>query len=244
MSDVSSVLSGLNPNNRWTFNTAPDSGCFYTIGGPNTCYSANNYKLNFHGENTSQGDGHLIVSRNKVAFNGGIIIETTLRPWCTSGSGGCWANFGLYDGEMNYRAIGFRKDGNSPTGYLNIWGTVKEIPFNSGLYGNRTWSEGATYSLKIQYWKNSSGVWRWDYFLNNSWVAGHNATDRNDVKNSTTGVTTTSYMFGNIGQSDAFAAGSAYFHDKKAYIELGFGGYQEGGAIAEGSFGPITVTRW
>lgn len=241
ISGLSSVLPSLNPNGKWTFNTAHDSGCFYNMGGPNTCYSANNYKLYFHGEKTNHGDGHLIVSSKPVSFKNGISIETSVRPWCTTGDLGCWINFGLYDGEMNYRAIGFRSNNGASNGFLNIWAPVKEIAFNNSQYGYKSWPQGTTYKLKVQYWKDSAGKWRWDYFFNNSWVAGHYATDLNKVSGQN------HYMFGNIGQTDAYGAGAGYFDQKKAYIELGFGGYKnaaDGGSIAEGDFGQVTVTRW
>jgi len=61
--------------------------------------------------------------------------------------------------------------------------------------------------------------WRWDYHINNEWVAGHFAEDY------------------------AYKMGGGFFVDNAARIAIGFGGYRIGG-YSEGHFEQVKVSAW
>jgi hypothetical protein len=120
-------------------------------------------------------------------------------------------NFGIYAGEGNYRAIGVKN------GYYTIWGPDSEANWNGQKYPLISVSPHIIHSLRIQYWKNGS-VWRWDFFLDNIWIAGHNAPD-NEHK-----------------------LGSCLFSNNKARIVLCYGTFSINiNEFCEGFYGPISL---
>ena len=220
---------------RWVINNwKPD--CNANLAGPNSCYAPGGGKLNVHAEKGlgSQivGDGFLLASLNKIQFANGIFMEASVTPWCYQAPGApatsCGLNIGIYENEQNYRAVGFRA-GPGGSMFFNVWGPALEANFNGSapLYNSMPVPAGGTYKLKIQYWNSSSG-WRWDYFVNGTWMAGHPANPDN-----------------------AYNMGAGYFPTRSVRLELAAFGYDSrptnwAGAYnaAEGSFGTVTYSTF
>lgn len=210
-----SATNVTDPSKRWLVNSW-QAACLNNLPGPNPCYAPSSGRLYFHGTfGGDVGHGVLLVSKDKIAITNGLIVEGGFRAYCTTSVGGCWVNLGIYRGEDNYRAIGFKSLGNG-VAHFNIWGPDKESTFDGGRFVNLPLT-GSLHHYKLQYW-NNNGTWRWDFFLDNTWVAGHNVPD------------------------NEHRLGPAQFGD--ARIELGFGGYQIGNASAEGYFESITYAVW
>ena len=208
---------------RWLVNTHR-AACQSNLDGPNPCYAQVDGKLYFHGEKGVHGDGSLLISKDEFLFANGMIIECSFSKYCTNLNGGGWANMGIYDHEGNYRSAGIRSDGDDEH-YFNIWGPDLEANFSGqNSYSHIPIAKGSTNKYKIQFWFTGS-LWRWDYFLNDTWVAGHEDPD-------------TSYNMGGgvLGN--------------KARLQIGCGGYEDGpglggtGAAVEGNFGSVSYHTW
>ncbi|WP_147451042.1 hypothetical protein [Corallococcus llansteffanensis] len=230
---------------RWVYNNW-DPNCNAAPAGPNGCYATSNNRLYLHAEKKfPDGDGFLFASLNPISFPTGLIAEVQVVPSCTqvAGASGCGWNLGIYENEFNYRAIGILKDINSGRSYFNVWGPCYEAAFDGALHPTATPPSGVpncapsntptvhtdvstplgnAYTLKVQYWNSSSG-WRWDYFLNGTWIAGHPAAPDNQ-----------------------YNLGPAYFPNRAARIVLAAFSYAPRPAgwsgpynAAEGHFGPV-----
>lgn len=244
---------------RWAVNNW-DTTCNANMPGPNGCYapSTSNNRLYLHAEKGATGDGFLFASVNQISFTNGMTLEVPITPLCYQAASpnttapNCGWNIGIYESEYNYRSLGVRSDNLGGGGIqLNIWGPCFEANFDGvdhpsataalpsptcslGSYDPPAYTSvptpaGGTYVLKMQYW-NSSGTWRWDYFLNGTWVAGHPANTDN-----------------------AFYLGPGHYPGKAARIQLGAfsyslrpGSWPSGTAwnAAEGYFGPVTYTTF
>ena len=198
----------------WLINSW-QSECLNNLPGPNLCYAPSSGKLYYHGQKGMNGDGVLLVSKDRMPILNGMIVEGSFRAYCSTNVGGCWVNMGIYSGEGNYRSIGYKSRGNK-VAHFSIWGPDSESTFNGGNLVKLRLNQ-AVHKYKLQYWKKN-GTWRWDYFLDNTWVAGHKVPD-NEHK-----------------------LGRGQFND--ARIALGYGGYQIDGASAEGYFETITFATW
>lgn len=202
----------------------------------------------------SVGHGFLFASLNQISFTNGITLEVPVTPACyqvpNAVEASCGWNVGIYESERNYRSLGIR---GAPGGlHLNFWGPCFEVMLDGASHFlNRALNDngvcpletnggpppytsvptpaGGTHVLKIQYW-NSSGTWRWDYFLNGAWVAGHPADPDN-----------------------AYLLGPGHYPGKTARIQLGAFSYSprpiswpEADAWngAEGYFGAVTYTTF
>ncbi|MFP2904801.1 hypothetical protein ACLESD_07040 [Pyxidicoccus sp. 3LFB2] len=174
-----------NASQRWLLNNwKPD--CRADMPGPNRCYAPGGGRLNFHAERGGEfiGHGFSLIS-HPVSFTNGLSIEVPVTAWCTQARNAeatkCGVNIGIWESEWNYRSIGVKSHPSCGTClYLNLWGPTGEANFN-GLapLGNAIPTPaGATYVFKVQYWNSPSG-WRWDYFMNGAWVAGHPAAPDN-----------------------------------------------------------------
>ncbi|RJR07908.1 hypothetical protein C4588_06065 [Candidatus Parcubacteria bacterium] len=158
----------------------------------------------------SQGDGSLICT-DYIPFTTGINFVFSLRM-DGIGQSNKFMNAGIYYGEGNYRAIGVKN------GFYNIWGPDKEAEFNGSHYQALPMPIGAIHTMRIQYWLLGTR-WRWDYFLNEIWIAGHYAPD------------------------NEHRLGPGLFQNNQARIEFCWGTFVDG-LETEGFFGTYTVNTF
>jgi hypothetical protein len=185
----------IDNDGKWLIN-AWDNECLTPA---NRCFAAYGGRLYFHGEKGDTGDGVLMVSK-EIEFISSITVEAEMDVYC---NGPCWANIGLYRGEGNYRAIGFNEIAEQST---VVWGPIAIAHIDKG-------HRRAVYKISYSFDGNR---WRWDYFVNSKWIAGH------------------------FSEDYEYKMGLANFVDNKARIEIGFGGYINK-AYSEGSIGKISV---
>lgn len=203
-------------------------------------------------------------------FSQNITVQTTLSPICvnlqwTAFANNCLWNVGIWSGEGNYRAIGVRKDAQG-NWFATITMPANEVNFDGKPYLRPTIASsyvsniepGANPSfyqvvnfpvnpgsgniaLKLIYSVQSATEGRWDYFVNNTWIAGHSARDTS--------------FFGGGGR---FIVGEQYNPNSTYSVPNGvlqyssntrgaprvvFGGYTTSSVSAAGGyFTPISVT--
>jgi hypothetical protein len=176
----------LNNNYQCITNRAPNGYCYDTNGGV----------LNFHAGYLDQAGnttGLVLVSAGSGYPSNGAMIMTTITPTCT---GNCWINFGIYETEDNYRAIGFHYNGGI---WLNIWGPhdihpVSQFPGSPG-----------THTFMVVY-RPSGTPHFWEYYMDDHLVWWEDVCNQNP-------------NFG-LGRG-CFSPGDAAL----PRIELGFGSY-------------------
>jgi hypothetical protein len=202
-------------------------------------------------------------------FKNSITVETFVKPVCvnsawTAFANGCLWNLGIWSGEGNYRAIAIRKNG---AGYWHASLTMPSIELNFDGAPHGSLSPGTAaeanrevgslvafnvpaipvypdspsgIALKIIYSVQGTTEGRWDYFVNNVWIAGHPGRDTSYFGGG--GRFTVDEPFEYFGGQvqDSVVARNTNVRGMPRVI---FGAYTANSAVtAGGSFSPIKVT--
>lgn len=144
---------------RWRTNIQSHGTC--DLPGTNSCFmtDATNQLLYFHGEDrwndmVNSGEGVPLYSAQTFDRTHYISLEVSMRAYCgPSSSSACFAGVALYNGEDNYREIGYVGSG----GALSLWRYAGNVCNPNQLVGPVT--PNTFHKLRLDYFGEDGGKW-------------------------------------------------------------------------------------